>query len=117
MRYPRIVAAIESLPVQSATIDGEAVWLDEQGIGDFRKLHSRTLDWEVTFFAFDMLEIDRRDIRKEPLERRRAPISSSAITMKAMARRFSRRPASSASRASSRSVATWPMKAENPAAG
>lgn len=70
-RYPRIVAAIESLPVQSATIDGEAVWLDEQGVGDFRKLHSRMVDREVTFFAFDLLELDGRDVRKEPLERRR----------------------------------------------
>ena len=58
------------MPVKSATIDGEAVWLDEQGIGDFRKLHSRMADREVSFFAFDLLEIYGRDIRREPLERR-----------------------------------------------
>jgi ATP-dependent DNA ligase len=59
-RYPRVVAAIERLRVKSATIDGEAVWLDENGIGDFRKLHSRTGDADVCLFAFDSLEIERR---------------------------------------------------------
>src|SRR5580698_7596517 len=34
-RYPLIAAALERLPAKSATIDGEAVWVDENGIGDF----------------------------------------------------------------------------------
>ncbi len=117
-RYPRIVAAIESLPGASAAIDGEAVWLDEQGIGDFRKLHSRLADREVTFFAFDLLEIDGRDIRKEPLERRRALLRSIlkradivfSVIMRATGLRSSPRLASSDSRESSPNAETSPMR-------
>jgi ATP-dependent DNA ligase len=70
-RYPLIAAAVGKLPAKSATIDGEAVWLGEDGIADFRKLHSRAVDDEVTLFAFDLIELDGADLRKEPLERRR----------------------------------------------
>lgn len=71
-RYPRIAAALAALPARSATLDGEAVWLGEDGIADFRKLHSRTGDAHVSLFAFDLLELDGEDVRREPLERRRA---------------------------------------------
>jgi bifunctional non-homologous end joining protein LigD len=70
-RYPRIVEALERLPVKSATIDGEAVWLAEGGIADFTKLHSRTVDTEVCLIAFDLIELDGEDLRKLPLDRRR----------------------------------------------
>jgi ATP-dependent DNA ligase len=71
-RYSRIVAGLEALQVKSATIDGEAVWLGQDGIADFRVLRSRTDDSEVSFYAFDLLELDGKDIRNEPLDRRRA---------------------------------------------
>jgi bifunctional non-homologous end joining protein LigD len=70
-RYPRIAAAIERLPVKSATIDGEAVWLSDGGIADFAKLHSRTADGNVCLIAFDLLELNGEDLRKQSLERRR----------------------------------------------
>jgi bifunctional non-homologous end joining protein LigD len=70
-RYPLIAAAVPRLPVKSATIDGEAVLLGEDGIADFRKLHSRTDDGQVMLYAFDLLELDGQDLRKEPLDRRR----------------------------------------------
>jgi bifunctional non-homologous end joining protein LigD len=69
-RYPRIAAALGRLPVKSATIDGEAVWLSDSGIADFMKLHSRTADKEVCLVAFDLLELNGEDLRKRPLERR-----------------------------------------------
>ena len=40
-RFPWIEEALGSLRVQSATIDGEAVWCGQDGISDFEKLHSR----------------------------------------------------------------------------
>jgi bifunctional non-homologous end joining protein LigD len=69
-RYPRIAAALGRLPVKSATIDGEAVWLSDSGIADFMKLHSRTADREVCLVAFDLLELNGEDLRKRPLEGR-----------------------------------------------
>jgi bifunctional non-homologous end joining protein LigD len=70
-RYPRIEAALACLPAKSATIDGEAVWLAEGGVADFMKLHSRAVDRDVCLIAFDLLELDGEDLRKQPLERRR----------------------------------------------
>jgi bifunctional non-homologous end joining protein LigD len=69
-RYPRIVAGLEVLETKSVIIDGEAVWLGEDGIADFRMLQSRTDDRHVSFYAFDLLELEGKDIRKEPLDRR-----------------------------------------------
>jgi bifunctional non-homologous end joining protein LigD len=75
-RYPRIVAGLEALEVKSATIDGEAVWLGGDGIADFRMLQSRRDDRRVSFYAFDLLELDGKDICKEPLEQRRELLQS-----------------------------------------
>jgi ATP-dependent DNA ligase len=68
-RYPLIAAALARMPVKSVTVDGEAVWLGEDGIADFRKLHSRTDDGHVSLYAFDLIEFDGEDLRKEPLDR------------------------------------------------
>ena len=40
-RYPRISAAVAALRPASATIDGEAVWCDRDGLAIFDKLHGR----------------------------------------------------------------------------
>src|ERR1700733_11165079 len=40
-RYPRISAAVAGLAPASATIDGEAVWCDDDGLAIFDELHSR----------------------------------------------------------------------------
>jgi bifunctional non-homologous end joining protein LigD len=75
-RYPRTVTGLEAPQIKSATINGEAVWLGEDGIADFRVLQSRSDDRRVSFYASDLLELDGRDIRKEPLDRRRALLQS-----------------------------------------
>ena len=41
-----------------ATIDGEAVCCDSEGLAIFDKLHSRAHDGEVSFYAFDLLELN-----------------------------------------------------------
>ena len=71
-RYPRIVAAAEVLPCVSAIIDGEAVVQDEVGRSNLAAFHS-SLDAEphkVLLFAFDLLHLDGKDVRREPLEER-----------------------------------------------
>jgi len=42
-RYPRIRAAMAALGPASATIDGEAVWCDREGLAIFDKLHNRPM--------------------------------------------------------------------------
>jgi bifunctional non-homologous end joining protein LigD len=71
-RYPRIAHGLQGLRVASVIIDGEAVWIGPDGITDFDKLHSRALDDDVQLYAFDLLELNGRDMRGEPLERRRS---------------------------------------------
>ena len=70
-RYPLIETALRALKVQSVVFDGEGVWCGENGIPDFAKLHSRGYDDEVTYFAFDLLEIDGVNLRLLPLQERK----------------------------------------------
>src|SRR5215216_6676376 len=71
-RFGWIVEAVSRLKVQSATIDGEAVVLDENGVSDFDKLHSKEYDDRVVLYAFDLLELNVEDWRPQPLEGRKA---------------------------------------------
>jgi bifunctional non-homologous end joining protein LigD len=74
-RFPLIVVAARKLPPSSFVIDGEAVWLDENGLSQFDRLHSRKHDAEVRLIAFDLLTIGGEDIRLLPLHTRKARLA------------------------------------------
>jgi bifunctional non-homologous end joining protein LigD len=74
-RYPRISEAVAGLRAASATIDGEAVWCDGDGLAIFDKLHSRAHDGEVSLYAFDLLELDGTDWRPRTLEERKGRLA------------------------------------------
>jgi hypothetical protein len=67
--------AVAALRTASATIDGETVWCDRDGLAVFDKLHSRTYDGEVILYAFDLLELNGEDWRPRPLEERKAKLA------------------------------------------
>jgi bifunctional non-homologous end joining protein LigD len=70
---PRIAEALRSLPVESALIDGEAVVFRPDGHSDFAAL--RTTGGErAAFAAFDLPNVVWEDVRKLPLEVRRAQL-------------------------------------------
>src|SRR5262245_33747806 len=71
-RYPLIAAAAAALKARSFLIDGEAVACDGDGMPSFDRLRYRRADGAVFLFAFDLLELDGRDLRREPLEVRKA---------------------------------------------
>jgi bifunctional non-homologous end joining protein LigD len=73
-RFPWIEDALHSLRVQSATIDGEAVWCGEDGISVVNKLHSRAYDHQIFLYAFDLLELNGEGYRVQPLEKRKAKL-------------------------------------------
>ena len=75
-RYPLIVRAVNKLKVRSCLIDGEAVCCNERGVSSFDKLRHRSHDPEVFLVAFDLLELDGQDLRREPLEVRKATLAS-----------------------------------------
>src|SRR6516225_3424110 len=74
-RFQPIVAAVEGLPVRSCIIDGEAIACDRSGLADFQLLRRSRRDQAVTLIAFDLIELDGRDFRSEPIEARRAELA------------------------------------------
>ena len=75
-RYPLIVQAVNKLKVRSCLIDGEAVCCNDRGVSSFDKLRHRSHDPEVFLVAFDLLELDGQDLRREPLEVRKQTLAS-----------------------------------------
>ena len=68
-RVPRIVDTLAGLPVVSVTLDGEGVACGPDGVTDFDLLPAalgRPRLREVFLYAFDLLELDGRDLRREP---------------------------------------------------
>ena len=72
-KFASIAQALGKLDVASALLDGEIVALDDHGISSFGRLQAGLKDGRtpLTYFVFDLLELDGRDLRKEPLIRRK----------------------------------------------
>jgi bifunctional non-homologous end joining protein LigD len=56
----------------SRVIDGEAIAFAEDGLASFELLRARRHDQRVMLCGFDLIEPDGQDLRREPLERRKA---------------------------------------------
>ena len=70
-RFPGIAAAILGLPTKSCMIDGELIAAGRHGQPDFLALlHGRHVPTCV--YCFDLLELNGRDLREQPLVPRRA---------------------------------------------
>ena len=115
-RFPPIAEAAAMLIVRTAYLDGEAV-VEHRRIADFGALQQALASGaarNALLFAFDLLYLDGRDLRREPLQERKrhlrycsrvSPMAFPCIipsTYSPMARRCSARRARWASRASSR---------------
>lgn len=74
-RYPRIVEAVGNLKVTSCAIDGEGVVCGSDGIADFERLRSRAEDHCVILYAFDLLELDGADVRREAWDTRKTRLA------------------------------------------
>jgi bifunctional non-homologous end joining protein LigD len=75
-RFPLIVAAASALRVRSCLIDGEAVACDDHGLAVFERLRHKPTGQHVFAYAFDLLELDGTDLRREPLATRKATLES-----------------------------------------
>ena len=64
------------LKVRSCLIDGEVVCRDEKGLARFDVLHRRRNEVQAFLYAFDLLELDGADLRREPIETRKATLAS-----------------------------------------
>jgi bifunctional non-homologous end joining protein LigD len=75
-RFPLIVEALARLRSRSCIIDGEAVCCDEDGMPNFDRIRYRRHDATVFLYAFDLIELSGEDLRREPLEVRKATLKS-----------------------------------------
>ncbi|MER8947247.1 DNA ligase D [Mesorhizobium sp. M0959] len=76
-RYRRIVQAAAGLPVKAAIIDGEAVVLGDTGLPDYQALERELGNPDsarLIFYAFDLLHLNGRDLRQQPLVKRKAAL-------------------------------------------
>jgi len=73
-RFPEIVEALKNLAARECVIDGEAVALDEGGRSSFQLLQAREMEGRkspIFFYAFDLLQLDRKSLIELPLEARK----------------------------------------------
>jgi bifunctional non-homologous end joining protein LigD len=78
-RVPAIADALTALRVKSVTIDGEGVVCGEDGVADFDRLRAavgRMGSRDAFLYAFDLLEIDGTDLRRDAWHVRRATLKS-----------------------------------------
>jgi bifunctional non-homologous end joining protein LigD len=75
-RFPLIVEALARLRSRSCIADGEAVSCGEDGIASFERIRYRHYDDIVFLYAFDLIELDGDDLRRDPLEVRKATLAS-----------------------------------------
>jgi bifunctional non-homologous end joining protein LigD len=75
-RFPLIVEAVAKLRSRSCIIDGEAVACGDDGIASFDRIRYRRHDAGVFLYAFDLIELDGDDLRRDPLAVRKATLAS-----------------------------------------
>ena len=78
-RVPAIAKALAALRVKSVTLDGEGVVCGPDGVSDFDRLRTavgRMGSRDAFLYAFDLLELDGRDLRREPWSDRRWKLGS-----------------------------------------
>jgi hypothetical protein len=117
-RFPLIVESLARLRSRSCIINGEAVACDDNGMPSFDRIRYRRHDSTVFLFGFDLIELNGDDLRREPLEVRKAthapfsrrlrPVCASTSISKPMAAPCSPMPARWASKGSCQSAGTRP---------
>ena len=67
-KLPRIAEAVARLTVNNAVLDGEAVVFRPDGHSDFVALRTKAGGELASFVAFDLRNLEGRDLRQRPLE-------------------------------------------------
>lgn len=78
-RYPAVVRALTTLPVEDAYLDGELCALGETGLTSFSAMQAATdarSTESLVFVLFDLLFLDGEDLTGRPLRDRKEPLQS-----------------------------------------
>ena len=70
-RFPFIATAVKALPARSCVIDGGAIVCDENGLAVFDLIRGHGSNASAVLCAFDLLELDGKDLRRRPIEERK----------------------------------------------
>lgn len=78
-RFGVVAESVAQIPARECVVDGEVCVVDERGRPSFGALQAwlasaavgKPLDASVVYAVFDLLWLDGRDLRKEPIEMRR----------------------------------------------
>src|SRR5438874_7821069 len=65
-----------SLRSRSCIIDGEAVACDDNGVASFDLIRHQRANESVFLYAFDLIELNGDDLRRDPLQVRKATLAS-----------------------------------------
>src|SRR5215469_5497938 len=77
MRFQTIADLLLALPAKSMIIDAEIVANNRAGFPDFFSLHTRSADpGAMNVWALDLLMLNGRDLREQPLEKRKARLEA-----------------------------------------
>ena len=83
---PGIVEAARRLPVQAAVLDGEAIWMGDDGPAAFQdtvaRIDSDAPPEGIATFLFDLLHVDGEDMLDVPLEERAGRLAAIAPALK-----------------------------------
>jgi len=75
-RFPLIVETLARLRSRSCIIDGEAVAGDDNGVASFDLVRHHRANERIFLYAFDLIELNGDDLRRDPLEVRKATLAS-----------------------------------------
>jgi len=79
-RYPAVVQALAKLP-ENTVIDGEIVAFDREGRPSFNLLQNYgSAPAAVVYYVFDVMVLAGKDVRREPLRKRRELLESEVLT-------------------------------------
>ncbi|WP_150305285.1 DNA ligase D [Pseudomonas saliphila] len=77
-KMPRQAEALAALGLESAWLDGEVIVANEEGLPDFQALQNAfetNKSGAIVYYLFDMPYLNGMDLRKVPLEERRAALA------------------------------------------
>ena len=69
--FPRVVEAMGHIPARSCIMDGELVRCDDRGKPTTGPLREGASEKGAAFYAFDLIEVNGFDLRRDPIEDRK----------------------------------------------
>ena len=74
-RFPLAVTAVGALSARSFLLDGEAIVANERGLAVFDLIRHKRHGDDAVLIAFDLIELDGKDLRRTPIEQRKRTLA------------------------------------------